>query len=64
VSTINILARKSREGPLPYCKTGAKSEGYNQLGPLVKERGHKDPTNYILTTSTEIQDSLFKLIME
>jgi hypothetical protein len=27
VSTPNILARKSEEGPLPYCRTGAESEG-------------------------------------
>jgi hypothetical protein len=35
VSTPNILARKSGLGPLPYCKIGAKSEGYNRPGPLV-----------------------------
>jgi hypothetical protein len=34
VSTPNILARKSEEGPPPYCKTAAESEGYNQPGPL------------------------------
>jgi hypothetical protein len=27
MSTPNILARKSEEGPLPYCKTGAESDG-------------------------------------
>jgi hypothetical protein len=37
VSTPNILARKSEGGLLPYCKIGAKSEGYNRLGPLVSE---------------------------
>jgi hypothetical protein len=35
VSTLNILAKKAEEGPLPYCKTGAKLEGSNQPGPLV-----------------------------
>jgi hypothetical protein len=35
VSTPNILARKSEGGLLPYCKIGAKSEGYNRPGPLV-----------------------------
>jgi hypothetical protein len=31
----NILATKSEEGPLPYCKIGAESEGYKLPGPLV-----------------------------
>jgi hypothetical protein len=35
VSTPNILAKRSEEGPVPYCKTGAESDGNNQLGPLV-----------------------------
>jgi hypothetical protein len=35
VVTPNILARKSGEGPLPYCKIRAKLEGYNQPGPFV-----------------------------
>jgi hypothetical protein len=35
VSTPNILARKSEEGPLPYCETRAKLKGNNQPGPLV-----------------------------
>jgi hypothetical protein len=35
VLTSNILARKSGEGPLPYCKFGAKLKGYNRMGPLV-----------------------------
>jgi hypothetical protein len=35
VSTPNILAKESEEGPLPYCKTGAESEGNNRLGPFV-----------------------------
>jgi hypothetical protein len=30
--TPNILASKSEEDPLPYCKTGAKPEGFNQQG--------------------------------
>jgi hypothetical protein len=29
MSTPNVLARKSGEGALPYCKTKAKSEGNN-----------------------------------
>jgi hypothetical protein len=33
----NILARKLVEGPLPFCNIEAKSEGYNQAGPLVSE---------------------------
>jgi hypothetical protein len=37
VSTPNILARKSVGGLLPYCKIGAKSEGNNRPGPLVRE---------------------------
>jgi hypothetical protein len=32
----NILAKKSEEGPLQYCKTGAESEGNNRLCPLVR----------------------------
>jgi hypothetical protein len=32
------LARKSEEGALPYCKTGAESEANNRLGPLVKRK--------------------------
>jgi hypothetical protein len=39
VSTPNILARKSEEGPLPYYKTRAKLEGNNQLGPLLEQSG-------------------------
>jgi hypothetical protein len=43
VSTPNILVRKSEGGGggglLPYCKIGAKSEGYNRPGPLVREQG-------------------------
>jgi hypothetical protein len=35
VLTPNILARKLEEGPLPYCKTGAESEGFNWLGPFA-----------------------------
>jgi hypothetical protein len=35
--TGNILAKKSGEGPLPYCKTGAESEGNNRPGLLVGE---------------------------
>jgi hypothetical protein len=35
VSTPNILARKSEENVLPFCKIGAESEGNNRLGPLV-----------------------------
>jgi hypothetical protein len=31
----DIFARKSEEGLLPYCRSGAKSEGYKWLGPLV-----------------------------
>jgi hypothetical protein len=30
-----ILGRKSDDGPLPHCKTGAELEGNNQPGPLV-----------------------------
>jgi hypothetical protein len=35
VSTPNTFARKSEDVLLPCCKTGAKSEGCNQPGPLV-----------------------------
>jgi hypothetical protein len=35
VLTPNILARKSREGPLSYCKIRAELEGLNQWGSLV-----------------------------
>jgi hypothetical protein len=35
VSTPNILDRKSEDDPLPYCKTRAEAEGFNQSGPLV-----------------------------
>jgi hypothetical protein len=31
-----FLTRKSDDGPLQYCKTGARSEGFNWLGPLVR----------------------------
>jgi hypothetical protein len=37
LSTPNILARKSKEVPLSYCRTGAKSEGNNQPGLLVSQ---------------------------
>jgi hypothetical protein len=37
VSTPNILAKKSEEGPLPYCKTEAKLDGYNQPYQLVRK---------------------------
>jgi hypothetical protein len=38
VLTPNISAKKSEEGPLPYCKTKAESEAFNhQLGPLVSK---------------------------
>jgi hypothetical protein len=36
----NILARKSEEGPLPYCKTRAKLEGNSRPGPLVSYGAH------------------------
>jgi hypothetical protein len=42
VSTSNILARKSAESPMSYCKIGAKSEGYNWPGPLVMETRSED----------------------
>jgi hypothetical protein len=42
VLTPNILARKSEEGPLPYCKIGAKSEGNNQPGHLVSMGVYSD----------------------
>jgi hypothetical protein len=32
----NILARESEEGPLPFCKIGAESEGNNRPGHLVR----------------------------
>jgi hypothetical protein len=32
---IVILTSKSKDGVLPYCKTGAESDGNNQPGPLV-----------------------------
>jgi hypothetical protein len=35
VSTPNIVDRRSEEGPLPYCKIGAKSEGYNRPGHII-----------------------------
>jgi hypothetical protein len=37
VLTPNILASKSGEGPLPYCKIGAESEGNNRPGSLVSD---------------------------
>jgi hypothetical protein len=33
--TTNILARKSGEGPVPYCKTRAESEGFNRRGSVL-----------------------------
>jgi hypothetical protein len=39
MSTANILARKSEKSPVPYCKTGAESEGNNQPDPLVGATG-------------------------
>jgi hypothetical protein len=36
VSTPNILAWKSKEVPLPCCKTGAESEVFSPRGPLVR----------------------------
>jgi hypothetical protein len=35
VSTPNILAWKSEEGPMPLCNIGAESEGNNRLGDLI-----------------------------
>jgi hypothetical protein len=35
MSTPNILAKKSEEVPVPYCKTEAESEDNNRPGPLV-----------------------------
>jgi hypothetical protein len=35
VSTPNILASKLEEGPLPYCRAGAESEGNNRSGHLA-----------------------------
>jgi hypothetical protein len=43
VSTPNILARKSEGGLLPYCKIGAKLEGYNRPGPLVSNGTGSEP---------------------
>jgi hypothetical protein len=42
VSTSNILARKSEDSLLPYCKTGARSKGYNRPGPLSVETARPD----------------------
>jgi hypothetical protein len=39
-STPSILAMKSEEGPLPYCRTGAKSESFNRPGSLVSYSRH------------------------
>jgi hypothetical protein len=39
MSIFNNLTSKSGEGPLLiYCKIGAKSKGYNWLGPLVRKK--------------------------
>jgi hypothetical protein len=35
LSTANILARKSEEALLPYCKTGAESSVNNPPGPIA-----------------------------
>lgn len=35
LSTPNIMARKLEEDPLPFCKTEAKSEGFNEPSPIV-----------------------------
>jgi hypothetical protein len=39
VSTLNILARKSGEASLPYCKIGAKLKAFNQRDSLVSNIG-------------------------
>jgi hypothetical protein len=43
MSTHSILARKSEEGPPPYCRTGAESEGFSQPGSLVRSALLSDP---------------------
>jgi hypothetical protein len=35
------LAIKSAESPLPYCKIGAKSEGFNRRGSLASEERYR-----------------------
>jgi argininosuccinate synthase len=36
----NIFARKSENGPLPYCNTGTKSDGFNFKVPLLTKFIH------------------------
>jgi hypothetical protein len=36
--TVECRHRKSEEGALPYCRTGAESEGNNRPGPLVNAK--------------------------
>jgi hypothetical protein len=41
VATPDVLARKSEEGPLLYCRIRAESEDNSQLGPLVGTPGRQ-----------------------
>jgi hypothetical protein len=47
----NILARKSEEGPLPYCRTGAESEGNNRPDSLVRTSAWNDFAEAFLSLS-------------
>jgi hypothetical protein len=47
VSTSKRFARKSGEGPLPYCNIVAISEGYNRPGPPVSYSGLCEDENFL-----------------
>jgi hypothetical protein len=53
VLTPNILARKSQENPLPYCKTGVESEGLNRSDFFV------NTLRYFLKIDRSLPDILY-----